>query len=44
MDKGMYSLKLTVSVYKEDEEAMYTPHINRPDYGRGFYFMWDGLL
>ena len=23
--------------YKEDEEAMYTPHINRPDY-RGFYF------
>jgi len=24
--------------YKEDEEAMYTPHINRPDYGRGFYF------
>jgi len=23
--------------YKEGEEAMYTPHINRPDY-RGFYF------
>jgi len=24
--------------YKEDEEAMYTPHIYRPDYVRGFYF------
>ena len=24
--------------YKEDEEAMYPPHIRRADYGRRFYF------
>jgi hypothetical protein len=24
--------------YKQDEEATYPPSMNRPDYGRGFYF------
>jgi hypothetical protein len=25
-------------IYKQDEEATYPPSMNRPDYGRGFYF------
>jgi rubrerythrin len=24
--------------YKQDEETTYPPSMNRPDYGRGFYF------
>jgi rubrerythrin len=35
--------------YKQDEEATYPPSMNRPDYGRGFYFCsvcgisWKGM-
>jgi len=24
--------------YKQDEKALYPPQLNRPDYGRGFYY------